>query len=1573
MGCGRSSLCLKGSVWLVAILFVGVLTILSAGAEEPSTRAEYFTAIGFADMDLDGDLDFVTGSTSFGLLRFFENHISNGTLDGHPMTDKLNSAMVDIVVDDLDMDGDPDVAVTGSTKVSVYQNNRTTEMKLVSLDTLTSDAKAMDGADMDGDGDTDLVVADTNGNIRVIENTRDLGTFSGTDTASLTSQTPRAVACGDLDIDGNPDVAIGAASGKIFISTGNGDLSLASPSEKAVSPSLSPIVDIEAVDVDNDGDLDLLVGDGGGNVFWVRNGRGTWTALSGVTVGAGIVAMAASDVDLDGDVDVVASDDDNALYLILNGGSGSFIKSDYGSDSEKIAVVGAGDLDSDGDPDIVLGMTSTKLQVVYRNVPHPQVGSLVPFGWGTGPTPVGLQVCDINQDGGPDSLIGGTGGTENLVLLRKNSTGEGFSLTSTGAGSADIRAFAAGDIDGDGFDDVIAAQSDNTVSFHVNDGSGILTQQAAPIADSTVNDIVLADLFADGTMDAVIAYDGGLDVYSYNGTGFDKHDIITGLLNVVAIDIADLDRDGDLDIVGRDDMGDLFRWENITGTYTQTIIDSAGSGTGPIVLLDADLNGEMDIASAGGSANIYLVYQSAGSFGSSTSKGTANNTITTFTALDFDLDGDKDIVTGDSDGAVNVFYNPRAGATWSKQFMEALPAAVADMDHTDITHDGYPDIMAVDVNGGIFGMGGYSGPRPNIEFVRLVNGEVDGHTCYAQRPLPYVFSVNVTESTGIDSLTNLTLVLDPLGLNLRYVWDRAADSFTVQRDPNGYTTLVSDGADSSNDATDTWTINFEIIFDWSFPSNTTMSFEAFAVNSVGLTGYLHNFSFAMVVSDLVTYGTMELKDGADLILDDAWVKSSTTLNWSGMKVGYLGNQYLSPNGQFSVTITDDDSGSWSKQIDYGQPVYLECVTDGATDLNETLTLTFTNLASGLVIPAQAVDIHVDGDEPDMILNLTIHADSFTDTQTGMDNDKEIFVTWDPASDIGNGTTGYYYSFVDNSGTTNASFTSDTQLKLDLTESGEITFYIWATDGVGNLGPASNESFIIDTVPVVFNPVIPTEAFSTAAAQCEATITDLNGTGVVGSSVEYTYSTTGFSGLGNTWTSAGLTDNSTSLNAQVTVTFAPGTNNYIKWRARDRAGNLGESDPVNYMINLTDPPDPLVAVNLSVTAIGKDSVELTWTQNSHQLFTVYEVHSSNESAFTPDMSTLLITISQANTTTHTVKGLTTDTKYFFTVITQISTGEKKASNRVNATPTDGGGPVTDVDTDGDGMSDEWEEGYGLDPHNGNDSDQDPDGDGLTNLEEYIADTHPGKMDTDGDGLGDKTELDGTTDPLDPDSDDDGVIDGDDPAPMDPDIPDASTDGDGDGDGGMGAYAPCLLFLGLGLILVVLVAVLIFVFTRKKSEPEPEPQRPTTTVTHAKTKHGEVAGPVAHSEVEHVGTDHEHRTTEYRQHIHHKHAHSHHHKQHHDHYVQEDEVPEDMDEVGGMCYEEEVEECEIYEQESMLEEEDIDQLDDPGVYALGEGEEDIEEPEIDDDEDWDLDEPVEEDEDEDDDWDLMDMDD
>jgi hypothetical protein len=100
-------------------------------------------------------------------------------------------------------------------------------------------------------------------------------------------------------------------------------------------------------------------------------------------------------------------------------------------------------------------------------------------------------------------------------------------------------------------------------------------------------------------------------------------------------------------------------------------------------------------------------------------------------------------------------------------------------------------------------------------------------------------------------------------------------------------------------------------------------------------------------------------------------------------------------------------------------------------------------------------------------------------------------------------------------------------------------------------------------------------------------------------------------------------------------------------------------------------------------------------------------------------------------------------------------------------------IPGADSDGDGMTDEYEVANGLDPEV-NDAAGDKDGDGLTNLFEFLHGLQANNPDTDGDFLNDGAEIALGTDPLNPDTDGDGIVDGRDPNPL-------QNDSDIDGDG------------------------------------------------------------------------------------------------------------------------------------------------------------------------------------------------
>lgn len=105
-------------------------------------------------------------------------------------------------------------------------------------------------------------------------------------------------------------------------------------------------------------------------------------------------------------------------------------------------------------------------------------------------------------------------------------------------------------------------------------------------------------------------------------------------------------------------------------------------------------------------------------------------------------------------------------------------------------------------------------------------------------------------------------------------------------------------------------------------------------------------------------------------------------------------------------------------------------------------------------------------------------------------------------------------------------------------------------------------------------------------------------------------------------------------------------------------------------------------------------------------------------------------------------------YFFTIRAQDEAGNLGPMSNVTMARSH------QLDTDGDGLMDQWEVTYGLNPTDGADVDLDADADGVTNRQEYDLGTNPAAWDSDGDGMADAWELEHG---LNPRSSDDGQSD------------------------------------------------------------------------------------------------------------------------------------------------------------------------------------------------------------------------
>jgi len=171
----------------------------------------------------------------------------------------------------------------------------------------------------------------------------------------------------DIDRDGDLDLLI-AKMGMIFPNNdkigavvvlennGSGEFE-----NRVLAENIARVTDIEAGDLDSDGDIDLALGLFGyddGEMSWMEN-KGDWQFERHILLTlSGTIHTPVRDMDGDGDLDIVAlvSQEWEEIYVFENDGLANFrTKIVYGSTNEDFGSSGISivDLDMDGDPDIL--------------------------------------------------------------------------------------------------------------------------------------------------------------------------------------------------------------------------------------------------------------------------------------------------------------------------------------------------------------------------------------------------------------------------------------------------------------------------------------------------------------------------------------------------------------------------------------------------------------------------------------------------------------------------------------------------------------------------------------------------------------------------------------------------------------------------------------------------------------------------------------------------------------------------------------------------------------------------------------------------------------------------------------------------------------------------------------------------------------------------------------------------------------------------------------------------------------------------------------------------------------------
>ncbi len=248
---------------------------------------------------------------------------------------------MDLQAADLDSDGDLDIVKANEFQANnILRNNGQgvfTAAPAGSLPAVNKDSEDVAVADFNGDGHLDLVFCSedniTLGQVNVHEYY--LGDGTGKFTAApfqLPDSEANAVITADINGDEKPDLFFGN-KGTTTVLINNGDGTFANESNRV--PAIQRTTqDLALADVDGDGDMDLFAGNENGNLLFINDGTGHFADESAARLPQGVNMetrkVAFGDVDGDNDADVFLS---NVAFiqgknpqnrLYLNDGTGHF-------------------------------------------------------------------------------------------------------------------------------------------------------------------------------------------------------------------------------------------------------------------------------------------------------------------------------------------------------------------------------------------------------------------------------------------------------------------------------------------------------------------------------------------------------------------------------------------------------------------------------------------------------------------------------------------------------------------------------------------------------------------------------------------------------------------------------------------------------------------------------------------------------------------------------------------------------------------------------------------------------------------------------------------------------------------------------------------------------------------------------------------------------------------------------------------------------------------------------------------------------------------------------------------------
>jgi len=275
-------------------------------------------------------------------------------------------------------------------------------------------------ADMDADGDLDIVVSNDKPDANVIYMNNGFADFTKGSSFGKAEWPTRNASVVDLNGDGLPDIVV-ANRGKrgnsyICINQGGGKFNA-----DCIELSDYGSTTITPADFNGDGLMDLAVPhrDGGQGFVFLQSSSEELT-FAKVPFGApdNAVRMSqAADINEDGRMDLITIDTNRGVMIHYQAEDGSFLPGEsIGTSKQKPYALATGDLNWDGKPDILVGYIEAQSEIYFSSGAGKDLAK-VSFGDGLG-TVYGFDIADFDKDGIPD-IAAARSGAQNVLYFGK--------------------------------------------------------------------------------------------------------------------------------------------------------------------------------------------------------------------------------------------------------------------------------------------------------------------------------------------------------------------------------------------------------------------------------------------------------------------------------------------------------------------------------------------------------------------------------------------------------------------------------------------------------------------------------------------------------------------------------------------------------------------------------------------------------------------------------------------------------------------------------------------------------------------------------------------------------------------------------------------------------------------------------------------------------------------------------------------------------------------------------------------------------------------------------------------------